>query len=98
MDITEKLNEIEVKTKNLIRKAQELEKSKTGLKGLLECEVHDHTWDLQSVVSSLRKVFHWHIVCARCGAWAISEVDGKWNAPIMMNDDLITDIIGEGEE
>ena len=98
MDITEKLNEIEAKTKNLIREAQELEKSKTGLRGLLECEVHDHTWDLQAVVSTLRSVYHWHIVCGRCGAWASSEVDGEWHAPIMMDEDPITDIIGEEEE
>jgi len=98
MDITEKLNEIEAKTKNLIWQAEELERNKAGLQSLLECEVHDHSWDLQAVVSNLRRVFHWHIVCGRCGAWASSKVDGEWNVPIMMNEDLLTDIIGEEEE
>ena len=71
MTITDKLNEIEERTKQLAHEARELDENKRNYEGLLECEVHDHDWKLGGVVSSLREVFSMDISCERCGSLAV---------------------------
>ena len=71
MTITEKLNEIEEQTKTLAQQAQSLEENKKAYEGLLECEVHDHAWKLEGVVSNLRHVQTIQINCQRCGCYAM---------------------------
>ena len=67
MTISDKLNEIEVRTRELAGEAQELAEWKAGLDALLECSVHDHDWHMdEQPVSSLREVFTIILICKRC--------------------------------
>tara|TARA_R100001594_G_C3976000_1_gene248902 strand:- start:425 stop:739 length:315 start_codon:yes stop_codon:yes gene_type:complete len=74
MTITERLNEIEEQTRELAQQAQSLEESKKAYEGLLECEVHDHHWKLEGVVSNLRHVQTIQINCQRCGCYAMYAI------------------------
>lgn len=69
-NLTDKMNEIEVQTRELIEKAKFLEDQKNMMANLMDCSVHDHQWLLQNVVSDLTEVFQLDIRCERCGAYA----------------------------
>tara|TARA_R100000008_G_scaffold39490_1_gene22599 strand:+ start:241 stop:546 length:306 start_codon:yes stop_codon:yes gene_type:complete len=71
MTIAEKLNEIEEKARTLATEAQALEENKKAYEGLLECEIRDHQWKLEAVVSNLRYVQTIEIHCVRCGCYAM---------------------------
>jgi hypothetical protein len=74
MTIVKKLNEIEEQTKELAHQAQLLEENKRNYEGLLECEVHDHVWELGGVGSNLRHVQTIHIECERCKCYVMYTV------------------------
>ena len=69
-NLTDKMNEIEVQTRELLEKAKFLEDQKNMMANLMDCSVHDHQWLLRNVVSDLTKVFQLDIRCERCGAYA----------------------------
>jgi len=73
--ITDKMNEIELQTRELLEKAQFLEGQKNMMSNLMDCNVHDHHWILRNVVSDLTAVFQLDIRCERCGAYAMFNGD-----------------------
>ena len=101
MTITEKLNEIEERTKILAMEAQTLEKEKRAYEGLLECEVNDHVWMMVTAQSNLREVHLIEIHCERCKSFALFQVNED-NTPIPIyastGDELVKDIIPEEDE
>jgi len=68
--ITDRMNAIELQTRELLEKARFLEDEKDMLDSLMDCSVHDHQWVLRNVVSDLTKVFQFDIECERCGGFA----------------------------
>ena len=100
MTITDKLNEIEERTKQLAHEARELDENKRNYEGLLECEVHDHDWNLGGVTSNLREVHVIHIVCRRCGCYALfAPTAGFSILPIAHHTEvLLRDLIREEDE
>jgi len=106
MTITDKLNEIEERTKQLAHEARELDENKRNYEGLLECEVHDHDWNLGGVTSNLREVHMIHIECRRCGCYALfapatSEKDVPCTFPLPIahhTEVLLRDLIREEDE
>ena len=88
MTISDKLNEIEKRTRELAGEAQELAEWKAGLDALLECSVHDHDWHMdEQPVSSLREVFTIILICKRCKCHALySTSNGDPNrTPLEVN-------------
>ena len=73
--ITDKMNEIELQTRELLEKAQFLEGQKNMMSNLMDCNVHDHKWLLRNVVSDLTAVFQLDIRWERCGAYAMFNGD-----------------------
>jgi len=72
-EITDKMNAIELQTRELLEKAKFLEDQKNMMANLMDCSVHDHQWLLRNVVSDLTKVYQMDIRCERCGAYAMLE-------------------------
>ena len=85
MTIAEKLNEIEEKARTLATEAQALEENKKAYEGLLECEIRDHHWKLESVVSNLRHVHTIQINCQRCGCYAMYGIGHLTSDEIAIN-------------
>ena len=107
MTIIEKLNEIEEETKLLAHQAQLLEENKRNYEGLLECEVHDHVWNLvRPVGSNLRHVQTIHIECERCKCYVMytslstdHDVGLGGEIPIRHHTEvLVRDLIPEEDE
>ena len=100
MTIIEKLNEIEEETKALAHLAQLLEENKRNYEGLLECEVHDHVWNLvRPVGSNLRHVQTIHIECERCKCYVLYTVGIGGEMPIRHHTEvLVRDLIPEEDE
>ena len=100
MTISDKLNEIEEQTKALAYQAQLLEENKRNYEGLLECEVHDHVWNLvRPVGSNLRHVQTIHIECERCKCYAMYTVGLGGEIPIRHHTEvLVRDLIPEEDE
>ena len=73
--ITDKMNEIEIQTRELLEKAQFLEDQKHMMTNLMDCNVQGHEWILRDVLSDLTAVFSMDIRCARCGAYAVFDGD-----------------------
>ena len=71
--ITDKMNEIEIQTRELLEKAQFLEDQKHMMTNLMDCNVQGHEWILRDVLSDLTAVFSMDIRCARCGAYAVFD-------------------------
>ena len=72
MTITDKLNEIEERTRALAGEAQTLESEKRAYEGLLECSVNDHHWSLdEQPVSNLAEVFTIFLRCKRCQCYML---------------------------
>ena len=95
MTISDKLNEIEERTRELAGEAQELAEWKAGLDALLECEVHDHDWNLGGVTSNLREVHMIHIGCERCKCYIMTTN----NHPVTHHTEvLVRDLIPEEDE
>ena len=69
-EITDKMNAIELQTRELLEKARFLEGQRDMMSSLMDCSVHDHQWILQNVVSDLVRVFQLDIRCERCGVYA----------------------------
>ena len=69
-NLTDKMNEIEVQTRELLDRAKFLEDQKNMMANLMDCSVHDHQWVLRNVVSDLTTVFQFDIECERCGVFA----------------------------
>jgi len=72
-ELTDKMNEIEIQTRELLEKAKFLEGQKYIMGQLMDCSVHDHEWLLRNVVSDLTKVYQLDIRCDRCGAYTMFE-------------------------
>ena len=99
MTITDELNRIEARTKELALAAQSLEVEKSAYEGLLECEVHDHHWRLEEVGSNLRYVQTIEIICERCGCYTIYTVGIGGEIPIANpNEVFLRDILPEEDE
>ena len=71
--ITDKMNEIEIQTRELLEKAQFLEDQKNMMSNLMDCNVQGHEWILRDVLSDLTAVFTMDIRCARCGTCAVFD-------------------------
>jgi len=101
MTITDKLNEIEERTKELADEARTLELEKKSYEGLLECEVNDHEWKMGSAQGNLREVIMLELHCVRCFCYAIFQVN-KNNTPIPIytstGDGFVKDILPEEDE
>ena len=72
MTISDELNRIEARTKELALAAQSLESEKETYEGLLECSIHDHDWWLaEQPMSNLREVFTMVLRCKRCQCYIL---------------------------
>ena len=72
MTITDKLNEIEERTRQLAGEAQSLESEKKAYESLLECSIHDHDWLLEGQpISGIREVFTIILRCKRCQCYIV---------------------------
>ena len=69
-EITDKMNAIELQTRELLERAKFLEDQRDMMVNLMDCSVHDHQWVLRNVVSDLTTVFQFDIECERCGVFA----------------------------
>ena len=69
-EITDKMNAIELQTRELLEKAKFLEDQKNMMANLMDCSVHDHQWLLRNVTSTLTEVYQMDLHCGRCGATA----------------------------
>ena len=106
MTITDKLNEIEERTRGLAIEAQTLEAQKKAYEGLLECSIHDHEWQLgeggkDGVVSSLREVQFIHIQCKRCHCYALFRTPIIFDKAIEIetpSGQLVKDLLPEEDE
>ena len=103
MTITDKLNEIEERTRQLAGEAQELAEWKAGLDALLECSIHDHDWHMdEQPVSSLWEVFTIILVCKRCKCHTLFNLSGDPNRRalevIMPTGELVSQFIPEEDE
>ena len=96
--ITDKMNEIEIQTRELLEKAQFLEGQKNMMANLMDCNVHDHQWLLRNVVSDLTAVFQLDIRCERCGAYAMFDGDRETRLNIQTPTGApLSDLVGEEE-
>lgn len=96
--ITEKMNAIELQTRELLEKAQFLEDQKNMMSNLMECSVHDHQWILRNVVGDLTKVYQLDIRCERCGAYAMFDGDRETSLSIQTPQGMaLSDFVGEEE-
>ena len=69
-EITDKMNAIELQTRELLEKAQFLEEQKNMMSHLMDCSVNDHEWLLRHVTSTLTKIHQLDLHCVRCGSTA----------------------------
>tara|TARA_Y100000768_G_C23869291_1_gene629675 strand:- start:621 stop:950 length:330 start_codon:yes stop_codon:yes gene_type:complete len=69
-EITDKMNAIELQTKELLEKAQILENQKVLMTTLMECSQFDHTWEIGNITSTLTEVHQIDVYCTRCGSTA----------------------------
>jgi len=101
MTISDKLNEIEERTRQLAGEAQTLESEKKAYEGLLECEVHDHEWKMESAQGNLREIHMIELHCVRCNCFALFQV-GRENIPLPIytstGDGFVKDILPEEDE
>ena len=96
--ITDKMNAIELQTRELLEKAKFLEDQRDMMSSLMECSVHDHQWVLVNVVSDLTKVYQLDIRCERCGAYAMFDGDRETSLSIQTPaGDPLSDLVGEEE-
>ena len=96
-EITDKMNAIELQTRELLEKAKFLEDQKNMMANLMDCSVHDHRWVLQNVVSDLVRVFQLDIICERCGVYAHF---GMGESPLQIctpAGDPLSGLVGEEE-
>lgn len=100
MTIIKKLNEIEARTMEIAHEARELDENKRNYEGLLECEIHDHEWRLEGVVSNLRDVETIHLECVRCRCYAFfGTLFANRAIPVQHHTDvLLTDLLGPEED
>jgi hypothetical protein len=102
-EITDKMNAIELQTRELLEKAKFLEDQKNMMANLMDCSVHDHQWLLRNVVSDLTKVYQLDIRCERCGAYAdfgMGRDHHGHKSPLQICTPagaLLTDLVGEEE-
>ena len=94
--ITDKMNEIEIQTRELLEKAQFLEGQKNMMSHLMDCNVHGHEWILRDVHSDLTKVFTLDIRCGRCGAYAVKQAENP--LPIRTPEGMLLTTFLEEEE
>jgi len=69
-EITDKMNAIELQTRELLEKAQILENQKVLMTTLMECSQFDHTWEIGNITSTLTEVHQIDVYCTRCGSTA----------------------------
>ena len=96
--ITDKMNEIELQTRELLEKAQFLEGQKNMMSNLMDCNVHGHEWILRDVLSDLTAVFSIEIRCARCGAYAVIDGDREARIDIQTPTGMPLNVFLEEEE
>ena len=97
--ITEKMNAIEMQTRELLEKAQFLEDQKNMMSNLMECSVNDHQWLLRNVTSTLTEVYQMDLYCERCGATAnFPSMEGMQPIPIFStHEQRLSALVGEEE-
>ena len=96
--ITDKMNEIEIQTRELLEKAQFLEDQKNMMSNLMDCNVQGHEWILRDVLSDLTAVFTMDIRCARCGAYAMFDGDRETRINIQTPAGMPLNVFLEEEE
>ena len=103
-EITDKMNAIELQTRELLEKAKFLEDQKNMMSNLMDCSVHDHQWLLRNVASDLTQVHQLDIRCERCGAYAMlgAIMDGEFvnrhTLEVMTPQGIpLSDFVGEEE-
>lgn len=69
-EITDKMNAIELQTRELLEKAQILENQKVLMTTLMECSQFDHTWEIGNITSTLTEIYQIDVYCTRCGSTA----------------------------
>ena len=97
--ITDKMNEIELQTRELLEKAQFLEGQKNMMSNLMDCSVNDHQWLLRHVTSTLTEVYQLDLHCGRCGATAnFPSREGMQPIPIFSaHQQRLSALVGEEE-
>ena len=97
-ELTDKMNKIEIQTRELLEKAKFLEGQKYIMSQLMDCSVHDHQWLLRNVVSDLTDVFQLDIRCERCGAYAMFDGDKETRLRIQTPEGApLSTLVGEEE-
>ena len=98
-EITDKMNAIELQTRELLEKAKFLEDQKNMMANLMDCSVHDHQWILRNVVSDLTNVYQLDIRCERCGAYAMLEGNNPGHDLVIWTPQgaPLSDLVGEEE-
>lgn len=98
-EITDKMNAIELQTKELLEKAQMLENQKVLMTTLMECSQFDHTWEIGNITSTLTEVHQIDVYCTRCGSTAQHVVHRKEYAiPIYSRtEEPLSTLVGEEE-
>ncbi len=94
--ITDKMNEIELQTRELLEKAQFLESQKNMMSNLMDCNVQGHEWILRNVESDLTKVFTLTLRCKRCGVYAVKQAENPY--PIRTPEGMSLNVFLEEEE
>lgn len=69
-EITDKMNAIELQTRELLEKARFLENQKNLMSTLMECSEFDHTWEIGNITSTLTDIHQIDVYCTRCGSTA----------------------------
>jgi len=70
MKITDKLNEIEQRVKELAGEAEKLSTQKESYESLLECSVNGHNWELVHTEGNLQKLTHLEVTCTVCDCYS----------------------------
>tara|TARA_R100000458_G_scaffold49352_1_gene48879 strand:+ start:587 stop:889 length:303 start_codon:yes stop_codon:yes gene_type:complete len=98
-EIIDKMNAIELQTRELLEKAQMLENQKNLMSTLMECSEFDHTWVIGNITSTLTEIHQIDVFCTRCGSTASHVVHRKEYAiPIYSGtEEPLSTLVGEEE-
>ncbi len=99
-EITDKMNAIELQTRELLEKAQFLEDQKNLMSTLMECSQFDHTWEIGNITSTLTDVHQIDVYCTRCGSTANFVASSSPSRPIPIfsrTEHRLSTLVGEEE-
>ena len=98
-EITDRMNAIELQTKELLEKAQILENQKVLMTTLMGCSQFDHTWEIGNITSTLTDVHQIDVYCTRCGSTAnFPSLENMQAIPIFTRtEERLSTLVGEEE-